>query len=149
MRYKSLPAELRRRFGEAPFDVVLDCLGNQGLYLGCRHFLKPGGPYMAVGVKTKDWSVWEFLGCAKQMVLNAVWPLSPWLGGTGRAWKATSMMEPRPDVAERLVGLLDEGKIRVPIDSVWQFEDALKAYAVLESKRARGKVIVKVDDAVD
>lgn len=129
--------------------MVLDCVGIQGIYVNCRHFLKPDGRYVAVGLKIKEWSVWEFLGCGKQLLLNAVWPVSPWLGGTGRTWKATSMMAPRPEVMERLVALLDEGKIKVLIDSVWEFEDALKGYAVLESKHARGKVIIKVNDDVD
>ena len=144
-----MPAELRRRFSEAPFDVILDCVGLQGIFLNCRHYLKPESQYVAVGIKIKEWNVWGFLGVAKQMMLNALWPVSTWLGGTGRTWKATSMMEARPEVMEKLVSLLDEGKIRVPVDSVWKFEDALKGYEVLESKRARGKVVIKVDDEVD
>jgi NADPH:quinone reductase-like Zn-dependent oxidoreductase len=149
MRYKSLPAELRRRFGEDPFNVVLDCIGIQDIFVNSRHYLKPDGLYVAVGVKLTAWDVWGFLTCAKQMILNAVWPVSPWLGGTGRTWKAVSMTEPKKEEMERLVGLMADGKLKVHVDSVWEFEDALKGYEVLESNRARGKVIIKVDDEVD
>ena len=144
-----MPAELRRRFSEDQFDIILDCIGIQGIFVNSRHYLKPDGQYVAVGVKLKAWDLWGFLGCAKQMMLNALWPVTPWLGGTGRPWKAVSMMEAKKEVMERLVGLMDEGKLKVHVDSVWKFEDALKGYEVLESNRARGKVIIKVDDEVD
>ncbi len=40
------------------------------------------------------------------------------------------------------------GKIRPLVDSVYAFEDALKAYERILTNRATGKVIVKVDPTV-
>lgn len=40
------------------------------------------------------------------------------------------------------------GKIRPLVDSVFAFEDALKAYERILTGRATGKVIVKVDPTV-
>lgn len=35
------------------------------------------------------------------------------------------------------------GKVKPVVDSVWKFEDALKAYEKLMTNRARGKIIVE------
>jgi NADPH:quinone reductase-like Zn-dependent oxidoreductase len=37
------------------------------------------------------------------------------------------------------------GKVKPVVDSVFAFEDVLKAFERVMSKRARGKVVVKVD----
>lgn len=41
------------------------------------------------------------------------------------------------------------GKIRPLVDSVYAFEDVLKAYERVMTKRATGKVVVKVDPTVE
>lgn len=41
------------------------------------------------------------------------------------------------------------GKFRPIVDSVFSFEDALKAYDRIMTKRATGKVIVKIEPEVD
>ena len=41
------------------------------------------------------------------------------------------------------------GKVRPLVDSVFAFEDAPKAYDWLMSKRATGKVVVKVDPTAE
>ena len=39
-----------------------------------------------------------------------------------------------------------EGKIKVLLDSVFEFEDAPEAYRKLRTKRARGKIVVNVTE---
>ena len=39
--------------------------------------------------------------------------------------------------------------MRPVVDSVYAFEDALKAYERIQTKRATGKVVVKVDATVE
>jgi len=39
---------------------------------------------------------------------------------------------------------MEEGKVRVLVDSVWEMEDLIKAYAHIGTKRAKGKVVIKV-----
>lgn len=41
------------------------------------------------------------------------------------------------------------GKVKPVVDSVFAFEDALKAYERIMSQRALGKVVVKVDPEAD
>jgi hypothetical protein len=43
-----------------------------------------------------------------------------------------------------LIKLMDEGKIRVPLESEWKFDDLIEAYDRIESKRTRGKIIIAV-----
>jgi hypothetical protein len=41
------------------------------------------------------------------------------------------------------------GSLKPVVDSVYEFEDALKAYDRILSYRATGKVVVKIDPTVD
>ena len=44
---------------------------------------------------------------------------------------------------------LHVGKVRPLVDSVYAFEDVLKAYEKLMTKRATGKIVVKVDPTAE
>jgi reticulon-4-interacting protein 1, mitochondrial len=140
-----MSAELRLRFEKQPLDAVLDTIGIQQLYAGSRHFLKPDGRYVATGIRVRAWTMWDFLTSVRQMLANALWPISPWLGGTGRAWVGSSMMGMKPEAMERLVDLAAEGKIRVAVDRVLPFEKAVDGYEMLEQKKGCGKVVVEVN----
>lgn len=39
---------------------------------------------------------------------------------------------------------MEEGRLRVPVDSIFDMEDSVSAYERIATKRARGKVLVKV-----
>ncbi|KAK3685127.1 hypothetical protein B0T22DRAFT_516972 [Podospora appendiculata] len=144
-QFAKVEDELAKRFGSQPFDAIVDGFGSQAVYKNCARYLKPGGIYSAAGVHAATLSVGSVLKSGLVMLANAIWPGSAWLGGTGRTWKAVSMMDRGPELMERVVGLFADGKLRVAVDSEWPFEQVLEAYDVLVSGRARGKVIVKVD----
>ncbi len=55
------------------------------------------------------------------------------------------MMDPGLEFMERVVALFGEGKLKVVVDSEWEFEQVLEAYDVLLSGRAKGKIIIRVD----
>lgn len=80
-------------------------------------------PYITVGANPGkiNWAamLW-FLG---QMVKNALLPT--WLGGVNRKCVNASGSANLYDT-ERLVRMFVDGKLSVPIDSTWAFEDALK-----------------------
>jgi NADPH:quinone reductase-like Zn-dependent oxidoreductase len=69
--------------------------------------------------------------------------LPTWLGGVPRRYIMFST-PPNRDDALYLVGLIEEGRLRIPVDSVFDMEDALRAYERIATRRARGKVVVKV-----
>ena len=51
---------------------------------------------------------------------------------------------PSRDAAIYIARLVEEGKVQVMIDSVWEMEDLVNAYAHIGTKRARGNVIIKI-----
>lgn len=145
-QYKDLPGELARRYGDRPFDHIIDTYGNQELYKQCARYLKPEGMYNAASIHYSNYTVWELLKSGLTLVANTIWPRSTWLGGTGRTWKAASMMDPGREMMERVVKLFGEGKLRVAVDSEWPFDKVHDALDVVKSGHAAGKVIVRVNE---
>jgi NADPH2:quinone reductase len=65
-------------------------------------------------------------------------------------YQATGLIEhgydPRPDL-EQLLGLLADGSVHVPIDTVYALEDAADAHRRLEDRGVRGKVLLSTGAA--
>ncbi|KXX78976.1 putative quinone-oxidoreductase, chloroplastic [Madurella mycetomatis] len=145
-QYKDLPGELARRYGDRPFDNIIDSFGNQTVYKQCSRYLKPEGVYHAASVHYSKYSFCHLLKSVMTIGLNIIWPRPRWLRGTGRKWKTASLMAPSVEMMERVVNMFGEGKLRVAVDSEWPFEKAHDAYDVLSSGHAAGKVIVRVNE---
>ncbi|KAL8287964.1 hypothetical protein RB597_000176 [Gaeumannomyces tritici] len=147
-QHQPLAPELKRRYGSGPFDAALDCIGLQQLYVASAGFLTPEGVYSAVGLVIPAWTLRHMASCIVSMQLNALWPRSPWLGGTGRAWCCAAMMDAEPETMRRVADMAAAGELRAVVDGgrEWAFEDVPAALARLESRRAAGKVVVRVGD---
>ena len=143
---KGIAAEITLRFSSEPFDCVLDCVGIQELFTASAGFLKPDNPYVATIVKPKRLTLPSFLLAVLRLGLNTVWPTTKLLGGTGRKWKTVYMMDATKAEKEELLKMVGDGALSVQVDSAWDFEDALKGYEVLESSRAKGKIVIRVGD---
>lgn len=76
------------------------------------------------------------------IISNFFWPRI--LGGVPRKY-LWFQQNAKPHQQDLLVSLIEEGKLKGVVDKVYDFEDAVQAYEYVESKRARGKVIVKVE----
>jgi reticulon-4-interacting protein 1, mitochondrial len=139
-------AELIKRYESQPFDAIIDCVGIQHIYVNSAKYLKEDGIYSAASVKPASFKFLDFLKSVSNIMLNGIWPISPWLGGTGRRWAMLSMMGADPEFMEKMITMLSEGKFKVVTDSVLPLEDALKGYEVLEKSRARGKIIIQMDE---
>ncbi|KAE9572757.1 Zinc-type alcohol dehydrogenase-like protein [Colletotrichum fructicola] len=138
---------LRERFGgEKRFDGVVDCIGVQDVYASCAAYVVPGGVYAAVGIKPAAQTWGSFFKAVWTMQMNAVWPLAGWLGGVGRVWKGTTMMDPGRTLMEDVVGMLADGRVKAVFDREVAMENVVEGYDVVESGRARGKVVVKVGE---
>ncbi|KAE8443359.1 hypothetical protein EG329_001917 [Mollisiaceae sp. DMI_Dod_QoI] len=131
---------LEQRFEAEPFDVILDCRGVQELFVHCPRYLKEGKPFVSVGPARLDYSFLGVLYIVGYMISNVLWPR--WLGGVNRPYLSARAFASLVRL-ERVRRLAEDG-LKVPIDSVWDLEDVLKAYEVAESRHARGKVIVKM-----
>ncbi|KFY27712.1 hypothetical protein V493_03353 [Pseudogymnoascus sp. VKM F-4281 (FW-2241)] len=131
-----LPAYLKSQYGTEPFDTILDCAGVQALYSHSADYLKPAGAVINVGALGDSYTV-----TFRNWFVNTWCPT--WLGGVPRRYIMFST-PPTTEAATIIARLIEEGKVRILIDSVWEMEDLVKAYAWIGTKRARGKVVIKV-----
>lgn len=114
---------------------MLDCVGVQDLFENSPAYLKPEGAVVNVG------ALQGILSLAHNALLNTLLPT--WLGGVPRRY-ITFSTPPARDDNVYLIQLMEEGRLRVPVDSIFDMEDAVSAYERIATKRARGKVLVKV-----
>ncbi|KAJ5263209.1 hypothetical protein N7478_010814 [Penicillium angulare] len=134
-RKHDLPVYLAKEYGDKPFDFVLDCVGSQALYANSPKYLKSEGAVVNIGA----------LEGMVSLTCNIMWNkfLPVWLGGVPRPYIFFSTPPTRDDAV--FIGrLVEEGKLRIPVDSVFDMEDVIGAYERIATKRARGKVVVKI-----
>ncbi|KAJ5703243.1 hypothetical protein N7488_010791, partial [Penicillium malachiteum] len=124
-----------KQYGDKPFDSVLDCVGVQALFVNSPAYLKATGALVNVGITESLWMPY------RNLLLNP-W-LPKWLGGVSRKYIMFTALPNRED-AVYLVRLMEEGKLSIPVDSIFEMEDAVGAYERVVTKRARGKVVIKV-----
>ncbi|KAI0375056.1 NAD-P-binding protein [Pilatotrama ljubarskyi] len=115
-------------------------LADQELFTKSPAYLAPNGVFVSVGPQG---SVGKMAGYVWNVFLRP-----SILGGTKRQWRLI-MVKPIHRDLEEFATLVEEGKIRPLVDSMFAFEDALKAYERLMTKRATGKVVVKVDPSAE
>lgn len=114
---------------------MLDCVGTQALFSNSPAYLKAEGAVVNIGML-------EGLGVTvRNVLLNSFLPT--WLGGVPRRYIMFSTPPARDD-AVYIGRLVEEDRVRIPVDSVFDMEDAVGAYERIATKRARGKVVVKV-----
>ena len=116
---------------------MLDCVGTQALFVNSPAYLKPEGAVVSIGAFEGMYAM------ARNALLN-VW-LPTRLGGVPRRF-ITFSTPPTCDDAVYLARLIEEGRLRIPVDSVFDMKDAICAYERIATKRARGKVVIKVHD---
>jgi NADPH:quinone reductase-like Zn-dependent oxidoreductase len=114
---------------------VLDCVGTQPLFVNSPAYLKAEGAVVNIG------ALEGVVATAWNMLFNS-W-LPTWLGGVPRRYIMFSTPPARDD-AVYLARLIEEGRVRIPVDTVFSMDEAVRAYERIASKRARGKVVVKV-----
>ncbi|PVH71951.1 zinc-binding oxidoreductase [Cadophora sp. DSE1049] len=132
---------LTTEFGNDKFDIVMDAFGIQETFHNCEGYLKPGKPYVSVGPAMPTYSMGAILYSIGQMASNFLWP--QFLGGPNRPYVQFAATATQEEM-QRLADMVQDGKLRVPIDSCWDMEDVLKSYERMLSRRARGKVVVKI-----
>lgn len=142
--YPSLSSHLAETYSSARFDAVLDTVGIQPLYTSSPAYLKPSGIFINLGGMNATLKLSSVLALLWLMMLNTLYP-SFLPNGVPRKFAFLSGKPTQKD-SEAVKRLVEAGKLTVPLDSVWEMEDALKAYERIQSKRARGKVLVHVQD---
>jgi NADPH:quinone reductase-like Zn-dependent oxidoreductase len=109
-----------------PVDVFFDVFGN-GCFPDIRPVLKPRGRFISTvpGIPILRWS---FLS-----------RLSP--GPRARLVIVTSKARD----LKTLGGWIEQGRLTPVVDRVFPLEEAREAHAYIETKRARGKVVLQID----
>lgn len=134
--YKQQDVLTKLRSDGQRFTVVMDTIGSSpsNLYTASPDFLLSGGTFVLVG-----------LGFDMTSIMTALKGLAipSFLGGGKRKFVYFMTKESREDL-EQLASWMAEGKIDTIVDSVFEFEDALKAYHHIQKGSSAGKVIVRV-----
>lgn len=113
-----LHEHLAKQYGENKFDIVVDMVGAQELYINSLVFLKEGCVYVNIGDYTNG--LWTTL---LNWFLNTYWP--ELLGGTPRKfimfgpWGATKLVD-------QLTTLMADGKIKPVIEKSVSFDQVLE-----------------------
>jgi NADPH:quinone reductase-like Zn-dependent oxidoreductase len=127
------------------YDVVLDTVGGETLDKSLQ-VLKPGGKVISVaGVPDADFARELGANAVIRMVMSA---LSFRIRRRARRHDVTYsflFMKASGDQLRELTQLIDAGKIRPVVDTVFPFESTREALEYVEAGRAKaGKVVVKM-----
>jgi alkaline phosphatase D len=117
------------------FSLVVDNVGSPpNLYKASSAFLVPSGKFVQIGMTSS-------FGSITQVGSNMLFP--SFLGGGKNSYQLL-VTKPSAEHLRQLAELMREGKLRPVVDSVFEWEDAPKAFEKLKSGRSKGKVVVKV-----
>ncbi|KIJ43183.1 hypothetical protein M422DRAFT_170065 [Sphaerobolus stellatus SS14] len=114
---KPLHKYLGLEYEKQPFDAIFDTIGTQDLFIYSPQYLKPNGTVVNVG---------NFEGPSMTVFRSFIntW-LPVFLGGIPRNYLMISTT-PNGNKAARLGQLVEEGKLRVVVDEIVEFEDVLR-----------------------
>lgn len=114
---------MEKTYSGQPLDGIIDNVGCQDLYNHSPRYLKEGQRYMCIGAKSGKNGLGDALRIAWQMAQNSLWPRI--LGGTPREFCLQST-NGSAATFEQLRKLVEEGKVRGIVDSVWEMKDVVK-----------------------
>jgi alkaline phosphatase D len=119
------------------FDLVVDNVGaNNTLYRQGDKYMKPGAQFVQVGAPSSMTTVGNIVG-------NMAIP--SFLGGGKRLFtfvRITNKAEDLTHIGEWMA----EGKVNPVVQSVFPFEDAVKAFEEVMTDRTKGKIVIEVKD---
>lgn len=106
-------------------DLIIDMIGGKSL-AGCWAAVREGGSIISINTPP---DMVKPAGLEKKVAKSLFF-----------------IVEPLGKNLEEIGELIEAGKVRPVVDSIWEFADFKKAFARLESGHAKGKIIIKVSD---
>lgn len=106
-------------------DAVLDAMGGDVLYRSIR-CTRTGGRVVCLPSSTKNDP--EAIKLAKERNIDLIWP----------------MMRPDGKQMETIAGLMEQKKLIVKIDKVFNLDEIVEAHKAIESHSTDGKIIIKI-----
>jgi len=118
------------------YSLIVDNVGTspKDLYSSADKFLLPAGKFVQVGGSPS-------LETAKVYMSRLFLPRV--LGGGSRKFEAFFTQNSR-DGLERIAAWILDGKLKVPVEQVFEYEDVPKAIELLKGGKSKGKIIVHV-----
>ena len=117
------------------FNLVVDNVGTpDNLYKASSAYLTPSGKFVQIGVQNS-------LGGMKTVTSNMLLP--SFLGGGKNSFQMM-MAKPSAEALEQMGEWFKDGKLKGMVDTVFEWEDAPKAFEKLKTGRAKGKIVVRV-----
>ena len=114
---------LSSAYSNPPFDAVIDAVGVQSIYDHSPKYLSDQGRFVSVGVMSKDLSVASVIQSVLKIGSNLYWPRL--LGGVSRPYLQKTASVDLTSL-EELRALVEDGKLRVVVDSCFSIADAKK-----------------------
>jgi len=119
--HMSVTTHLASTYGNSRLSAVIDAVGIQDLYNASPGFLADGKPYVSIGPKAKSYTYWGIFSTLITMMKNFLWPQI--LGGVPRAYvQITGIVS--LEALERLKKMVGEGRLKVHVGMLVEFEDA-------------------------
>jgi len=106
-------------------DAILDAMGGDILYR-CFSCVKRGGRVLCLPSSTKNDP--KAIEMAKQHDVQMIWP----------------MMHPDGEEMDKIARLLEQKKLKVKVDKVFNLDEIAEAHKAIETHSTDGKVIVKI-----
>ena len=130
---------------QQPFNAIHDIVGNKDLHTHCPTYLTEDGLFDSMGAMAEVGNP-SWAGLLRWVFREKLERFRPvMLGGIPRQHRMHNAFKTQTN-SQRVVKIAEEGKLKVPVDSVWKMEDAVKAYEITTSLRARGKVVIAVQE---
>jgi len=135
--YTSAPIATQLKDLGTVFDLVVDNVGAPAnLYRVSNTFLQPQGKFIQVGLGISFAGFRQFIG-------NKITSLLAW---GKREWIFVDASADQHAAFEQLAAWMKEGRIRAAVDSTFEFGEVPKAYERLKTGRAKGRIVVHVQD---
>lgn len=117
-------------------DLVVDCVGDDSLYTRSAGYMRPDGRFLCITGGPSQ-GVYPFL-------MHQMRPV--FLGGSPINYKILGM-GPSGAGAREVAGWVEKGDVKeITIDSEFTMDEVKMAYERVASKRARGKVVVRIGE---
>ncbi|KAH9890868.1 zinc alcohol dehydrogenase [Xylariomycetidae sp. FL2044] len=133
-KHEDLYSALADKYKESQLDFVVDCVGDDALFAKSPNYLAPKGKFISiVGGKTQ--------GVLPYLRGNL---LPVFLGGTPRTYRILGLAPSGSYAREVAQWVQDEWLTQIPLDSEYTMDETVQAYEKLATKRAKGKIVVKI-----
>ncbi|ODV58939.1 NAD(P)-binding protein [Ascoidea rubescens DSM 1968] len=148
---QELRQELIRISSDIKYDLIFDCVGNKDLFKYINEIMKPketGSKYVTIVGDSK--SNYEEGFKLRALISPGVRLIGSQLGHHSVNFNYWIQVGKPSDSMwlKDVIELIETGKLKVPVDSVYKFEEFQEAFDRLSKSVAKGKIILRVAETV-